>query len=104
MKGKLHVTRSSQLAEVLIAGQSITLFDRKIRAPLCILDRLSLGGWRDEPQIVAHRWQTAASGGWWHEAVYRTLRAAREAYTQVAAHPAAMDVGEYNRRRAGGRQ
>lgn len=74
--------------------------EKRVRAPLCLLGRISSNGWADEPKIVAHR---TSYGDWWHEAEFRTYKAAKAAFDQLAQHKAALSTAEYMKRARGGR-
>lgn len=87
-----------QHSEVMIAGQNVSLVGKSVRGPLCLLARITTGGWSGRSQVVAHRWQTCSESGWWHEATFKTLREARTAFDTLASHKAALPLAEYMRR------
>lgn len=86
--------RLFDIESVVICGQEVFRAGKLLRAPLCLLARVTNGGWSDRAQIVAHR----ATTGWWHEAVFRTRQEAVQAFRQLEGHKAAMRLSEYIRR------
>jgi len=86
--------RLFDIESVVICGQEVFRSGKELRAPLCLLARVTIGGWSDRAQIVAYR----ATTGWWHKAVFRTRKEALEAFATLAGHKAAMRVSDYVRR------
>lgn len=85
-----------QYKEVYVCGKSIMLFDREVRAPLCVLTRCT----REWPvPVIAHR---TSGGEHWFARQFSTLKEARKCFAAIVArYPHAISTREYIRRERG---